>query len=385
MRCLSLFAGAGGGLLGEHLLGWEHAGAVELDDWRRSVLARRFPGMPLLADVRSVPANKDLFGHIDVVTAGFLCPPFSVVGVRLGVDDPRNGWPWTYDVLKTFRPKYAFLENVPGLLSPAAQGYFGHILANLMELGYGVRWMVLSAADVGAHHRRDRLWIRCDLGRVLSPPEGRPILGRVERNQLVAPNNNPFIEAPSNVVTTYAIAGGACNGYAWREQKDIQKVTVTRVLHSTAYVTDGLTFVKDDPDRYYDTLPRLLHRHFNLDTSGSRRNVVRLNPDWLEAYMGWPVGWTNPKASVNLDEWPKLTQDLWESTVESFREWPWHPLASQKLTKKRVEALGDGQVPQCVEKAWQLLDSPATDDAHQRRVGPKGVDVKEQDTDDCLL
>jgi len=355
--------------------------------------------MPLLADVRDVPAKKDLFGPIDVVTAGFPCQPFSVAGVRLGVDDPRNGWPWTYDVLKTFRPKYAFLENVPGLLSPAAQGYFGHILANLMGLGYGVRWMVLSAADVGAHHRRDRLWIRCDLGKVIAPSNDKhELFGRVFEDRLVSVSDatssteasdiKEFFPAVPEVpleIDRFPIAGGACNGYAWREQRDVKKEPVDQVLHSTPCVTDGLTFIKDDPDKYYDTLPRLLHRHFNLDTSGSRRNLVRLNPDWLEAYMGWPVGWTNPKASVNLDEWPKLTRDLWKNTVESFKEWPWHPLASAKMTKRRVEALGDGQVPQCVEKAWQLLDSPATGKEHLRRVGPKGADVKEQDTDDCLL
>jgi len=51
---------------------------------------------------------------------------------------------------------------VPGLLTWDGGRYFGRIVGDLAALGYGVRWCVLGADDVGAPHRRKRLWILAD-------------------------------------------------------------------------------------------------------------------------------------------------------------------------------------------------------------------------------
>ena len=65
-------------------------------------------------------------------------------------------WPTTLEIVREVRPRFCFLENVPGLLS---SGYFGKILEDLVESGYDCRWRILSAAEVGAPHQRKRLWI----------------------------------------------------------------------------------------------------------------------------------------------------------------------------------------------------------------------------------
>ena len=65
-------------------------------------------------------------------------------------------WPFTRDTIRIVKPKWAFLENVPGLIS---SGYFGTVISDLAEIGYNARWTVLGAKDVGAPHKRDRLWI----------------------------------------------------------------------------------------------------------------------------------------------------------------------------------------------------------------------------------
>ena len=72
-------------------------------------------------------------------------------------------WPATIATIRAVRPRFAFLENVPGLLS---SGYFGRILGDLAESGYNARWRVLSAAEVGAPHKRDRLWVVADADKV---------------------------------------------------------------------------------------------------------------------------------------------------------------------------------------------------------------------------
>lgn len=164
MRELSLFTGAGGGLLGTHLLGWEPCGYVEWNEYCQKVIAARIRDgylreAPIFTDVREFVqsgAARQYRGIADVVTAGFPCQPFSVAGKQAGADDERNMWPATRDVIRDVQPGSVLLENVRGLISC---GYLGTVIGDLADLGYVGRWGVISAADCGAPHRRDRLWI----------------------------------------------------------------------------------------------------------------------------------------------------------------------------------------------------------------------------------
>lgn len=161
---MSLFTGAGGGLLGAKLLGWESIGYVEWNEYCQQVIAARIrdgylPAAPIFTDVREFAqsgAADQYRGFADVVTAGFPCQPFSVAGKRKAADDERNMWPATAEVIRRVQPRSVLLENVPGLVSC---GYIGTVIAGLAALGYVGRWGVIGAADAGAPHKRDRLWI----------------------------------------------------------------------------------------------------------------------------------------------------------------------------------------------------------------------------------
>ena len=160
MNELALFAGAGGGILGSKLLGHRIVCAVEIEPYCREVLLRRqeegiLEPFPIWDDVRTFE-GKPWRGVVDCVSAGFPCQPFSVAGKRRGADDERNMWPDTIRIIGEVRPRYALLENVPGLL---VSGYMGRIFGDISELGYDCRWGVIGADDVGAPHRRKRLWI----------------------------------------------------------------------------------------------------------------------------------------------------------------------------------------------------------------------------------
>jgi DNA (cytosine-5)-methyltransferase 1 len=162
LRELSLFTGAGGGVLASKLLGWEKVGYVEKEDYCRDVLRARIAGgilddAPVLEDVRDIDGN-DWQGKVDIVSAGFPCQPFSLAGQRKGAADDRNMWPDTVRIIRQIRPRFAFLENVPGLLS-GSHGYFGTVLGDLAESGYDAVWDCIQASAVGAPHRRNRLWI----------------------------------------------------------------------------------------------------------------------------------------------------------------------------------------------------------------------------------
>ena len=171
MNELSLFSGAGGGLLGTKLLGWRSVGYVENNTYCQQILAQRIEDgfldeAPIFGDIDDFiesGAAKKYKGYVDVVTAGFPCQPFSVAGKKKGQDDERNKWPQTIQCIRDVGCRIALLENVPGLLN---SGYFPEILRSLAEAGFDARWTVLGADDVGAPHRRKRLWILADSSRL---------------------------------------------------------------------------------------------------------------------------------------------------------------------------------------------------------------------------
>lgn len=166
MRELSLFSGAGGGLLGTMLLGFRPIGYVEWDDYCQRVIAARIrdgilPDAPIFGDIRTFIRDgyaASYTGMVDVVTGGFPCQPFSVAGKQKGADDERNMWPATVDCIRIIRPRFALLENVTGLLT---SGYFGTILRDIHESGFNARWGTFSAKDEGAPIERKRLFIAC--------------------------------------------------------------------------------------------------------------------------------------------------------------------------------------------------------------------------------
>lgn len=165
MRELSLFTGAGGGLLGTKLLGWTHIGYVEINEYCQRIIAQRIKdGMldnaPIFTDLRSFIDTGccELYrGITDVISAGFPCQPYSVAGQRKAENDDRNLWPETKTVIREIGPATILLENVPGLLSFE---YAVTIINELAEIGYEVLPpLILGADDLKAPHRRKRLWI----------------------------------------------------------------------------------------------------------------------------------------------------------------------------------------------------------------------------------
>jgi len=158
---LSLFSSIGGLDLGLERAGVAVVGQVELDLWRRQVLARHWPDVPRHDDVRTA-ADWWLDGedrpHVDLVFGGFPCQPFSLTGLRLGVADERWMWPAMAAVIRLVRPRYVLLENVPALLACPGVDAWGWVLSDLADLGFDAEWSVFSACAVGAPHPRRRLF-----------------------------------------------------------------------------------------------------------------------------------------------------------------------------------------------------------------------------------
>lgn len=162
MNELALFAGAGGGILGGHLLGWRTVCAVERDAYAAQVLAQRqndraLRPFPIWSDISSFD-GRPWRGIVDVVSGGFPCQDISAAaGSKLvGIDGARSGlWSQMVRIASEVRPRLIYVENSPVLTSRG----LGRVLGDLATLGFDAEWGVVSAADVGAPHLRERIWI----------------------------------------------------------------------------------------------------------------------------------------------------------------------------------------------------------------------------------
>jgi len=157
---LALFAGAGGGILGGKLLGWNTIGAVEIEEYPRKVLLQRqrdgiLEPFPIWDDITTFD-GRPWKGCVDIISGGFPCQDISAAGKGAGIDGERSGlWGEMARIIDEIRPRFAFVENSPML---TIRG-LGRVLGDLSEMGYNARWCVLGADDAGAPHRRKRIWI----------------------------------------------------------------------------------------------------------------------------------------------------------------------------------------------------------------------------------
>jgi DNA (cytosine-5)-methyltransferase 1 len=154
MRIGSLFSGAGGlDMAVEHVFGGHTLWHCENDAAASKVLAARWPGVPNHHDITAVDWAR--VEPVDVLCGGWPCQPFSLAGKRKGADDERALWPYVAGAVRMVRPRIVVLENVSAVLGPE----FARVANNLAALGYDVAWTCLRASDVGAPHRRERVFI----------------------------------------------------------------------------------------------------------------------------------------------------------------------------------------------------------------------------------
>lgn len=151
---------------------------VEFDDAPSRILAHHWPHVPNLGDVTTV--DWSAVEPVDVLTGGFPCQDVSAAGRRAGLADGTRSGLWSHmaEAINQLRPSWVVIENVKGLLSAAAHRpmesepdglgdrdpqpvlrALGAVLGDLADLGYDAQWVTVAAADVGAPHRRERVFI----------------------------------------------------------------------------------------------------------------------------------------------------------------------------------------------------------------------------------
>lgn len=129
----------------------------EIEPYPQAILLSRMdegsiPFAPIWNDVTTIDGSI-LKGLVDIVYGGFPCQDISSAGKGAGLEGERSGL--FYEVIRICKeasPLFVFLENVAAIRTRGSI----EIQEELASIGYDCRFGMLSAAEVGANHKRDR-------------------------------------------------------------------------------------------------------------------------------------------------------------------------------------------------------------------------------------
>ena len=322
MNELALFAGAGGGILGGHLLGWRTVCAVEWEQYPASVLCARqndglLPPFPIWDDVQTFD-GKPWRGIVDVVSGGFPCTDISAAGKGAGIDGEASGmWREMARIIHEVRPRYVFVENSPMLTSRG----LGRVLGDLASMGFDARWGVLGAADVGAPHQRDRIWI-------------------------VAKWRGQLPHAQHHRIRW------------WEQQQESIKTTHRQMANSNVI---GLDEPKTKRDRTHEQQICQNELDYGNEIRGEAIGCGQLGN---EEELANPTGSGLQRQGKFEQPINSKTYGDWETSQSAnVREpnfWATEPNVGRVVNGMasrvdRIKALGNGQVPLCAATAWRIL------------------------------
>ena len=318
MNELALFAGAGGGILAGKLLGWRTVCAVEWEQYPASVLCARqndglLPPFPIWDDVQTFD-GQPWRGIVDVVSGGFPCQDISAAGKGAGIDGERSGmWGEMARIIHEVRPRFVFVENSPMLTSRG----LGRVLGDLAAMGFDARWGVLGAADVGANHKRDRIWIVARWRGNLPHAQHNRIRRWEQQQESLKKEVN--VSNPCEIRRQWKCSiqidgcSGSLNGQnnAKNAEESTQMAGISNMANASL---SGLTPCNDTPSRpKQPLLEKQLGRSCN--EYGTAKNWWKAEPN---------VGRVVDGMAARVD---------------------------------RLKAIGNGQVPLCAATAWRILSA----------------------------
>lgn len=123
--------------------------------------------MPVWTNLKTFP-SREFHGLVDILVAGFPCQPFAASGQKRATEDPRHLFPFIDKIIGDIEPSAVFLENVEGILNCKCRNQPGardgepvllYVLRCLEKRGYEATWGLFSAREVGAPHKRMRVFM----------------------------------------------------------------------------------------------------------------------------------------------------------------------------------------------------------------------------------
>ena len=155
IRHLDLFAGCGGFSKAIELTTTQIITTqfVEIDPDAQKVLKDHYPHIPIHSDVRNYSPSK---GEFDLATSGFPCTGSSIAGTRTGLEHEESAlFREVLRILWECQPKFSIIEQPLGIVTRGLRA----ILGGLRMVGYESEYQVVSAQELGAGHKRERLFV----------------------------------------------------------------------------------------------------------------------------------------------------------------------------------------------------------------------------------
>lgn len=172
MRHLELFAGIGGFRRAFDILGLDQnidmacVGYSEIDKYADKTYNANYDttGETVLGDIVEFTANEQNIENLndfDILTGGFPCQSFSIMGKKKGFDDVRgNVFFNILDILRIKQPPFVLLENVRNLLTHDKKNTIKVIEQELRNTGYqNVFYNVFNSKNFGLAQKRNRVFI----------------------------------------------------------------------------------------------------------------------------------------------------------------------------------------------------------------------------------
>lgn len=322
MNELHLFAGAGGGIYGGQLLGHTTVCAVEIESYCRQVMHQRqrdgvFPRFPIWDDVTTFD-GRPWKGSVDIVAGGFPCQDISAAGKGAGLAGKRSGlWAEFARIIGEIQPRFAFIENSPLLRTRGLVT----VLQDLAQMGYDARWCVLGAWHAGAHHKRDRMWILAypDSITIRKQQRGssRESGGKSTKPELYSENEQ--------LADTYTpgLERSKCSRGADSERRQVEDGPTTKRRS---------VWWHQDPAEMADAE----HQRRERCKSSARRRETLFKDGSLTG--------RNSENELHQSEESRPAQPILGRVANGVAN-----------RRKRLAAIGNGQVPQCAAMAFNIL------------------------------
>ena len=345
----SLFSGHGGLDLAVHMAipDTRTVWVSDVEPGPNKILAERFPGVPNLGDITTI--DWDQVEPVDILVGGSPCQDLSLAGQRAGMKPgTRSGlWESMTHAIEQLQPRLVVWENVRGALSAEAysdsnMGFFeglvdertpsqrpakekdkplralGRVLGDLANLGYDAEWTTVRASDVGAPHRRERVFVIAyphddGLGRFSGRTGGRsqevsttisdtPLLptptGSDRNGKGIPGDGYNLASLPRGVALLRTPCAAEAEGGPLHPEVAKARNQTLRLTGQVLAATGNLADSSGNTDNSWGEYAPAIHRWENTlgrpapaPTEPSRTGKPQLSPRFVEWMMGLPAGW----------------------------------------------------------------------------------------------
>lgn len=322
----SLFAGIGGFELGleRSIPNSETIWQVEQDKFCQKILAKHWPNAKIYNDVRDIKKNN--VEYVDILCGGFPCQDISIAGKGEGIHDGKKSSLWweMHRIISEIRPRIAVLENVSAITFRGGLD----VVASLAQIGYDTEWVIISARQFGAPHRRDR-WF------CVAYPDGKRCEKKDGESLRPTSEGQGIFSMP--ISTTNTKENVAASGSERLQQTTIKRIVsiddngkqIQQRTPQTKNITNTNCITSIDTTISQISMEEKINTEQRLSTGGNNSNRFQ--------YSTGTGYWRSPHP---------------EPLIRRVDDG-----VSRKLDSPRLKALGNAIVPQCSEwigeKIWK--------------------------------